>query len=183
MRIGILGAGNMARGLGGLWTKAGHEVKYSNWSGAGSFADAAAFGDVVLLAIMADGAEDVLTTVDLDGKVLIDCTNSIVQGEWTLATTPSMAERVAELAPGARVVKAFNLCHESVWKRDDPRKLVPMCGDDPAALDAVSGLVKGIGCTPVNAGPLSRASVLEAAAAFVIGLAVGGFDPREALDG
>ncbi|ALG06777.1 NADPH-dependent F420 reductase [Kibdelosporangium phytohabitans] len=182
MRIGILGAGNMARGLGGLWTRAGHEVRYSNRSGAGSFAGAAAFGDVVLLAVPADGAEAVLKTVDVGGKVLVDCTNSIVQGAWTLATHPSMAERIAALAPGAQVVKAFNLCHESVWKRDDPAKLVPICGADPAAFGTVSALVRSIGCTPVNAGPLSRAVILEAAAAFVIGMAVGGFDPREAID-
>lgn len=182
MRIGILGAGNMARGLGGLWTKAGHEVRYSNRSGAGSFADAAAFGDVVLLAVLADGVDDVLSAVDVDGKVLVDCVNSIVPGQWTLGTAPSMAEHVAGLVPAARVVKAFNLCHESVWKRDDPGKLVPMCGDDPAAVGTVSGLVRDIGCTPVDAGPLSRSVILEATTAFVVGLAVGGFDPREAID-
>ncbi|ONI77284.1 hypothetical protein ALI144C_35085 [Actinosynnema sp. ALI-1.44] len=93
-----------------------------------------------------------------------------------------MAERVAELAPAAHVVKAFNLCDESVWKRDDPAKLVPMCGDDPAALETVSGLVEDIGCTPADAGPLSRSVILEATTAFVVGLAVGGFDPREAID-
>ncbi len=176
MRIGILGAGNMAQGLGGLWTKAGHEIKLSH---RGEFAEAAAFGDVTLLAVVAEGVPDVLRTVDLAGKVLIDCTNSVVPGEWTVGV--SMAHRVAELAPKARVVKAFNLCHESVW-RNDPHKLVPICGDDPEALEIVKSLVTDIGCTPADAGPLSRAAILEATAAFVIGLSVSGFDPREALD-
>ncbi|MCE7008335.1 NAD(P)-binding domain-containing protein [Kibdelosporangium philippinense] len=177
MRIGILGAGDMAQGLGAHWVKAGHEVKLSHRD---ESAEAAAFGDVILVAVPAEAVPEVLGATDLAGKVLIDCTNAIIPGEWTVRT--SMARRVAELAPEAKVVKAFNLCHESVWKRQYPHKLVPICGDDPSAINLVKRLVADIGCTPAEAGPLSRAEVLEAAAAFVIGLSVAGFDPRAAVD-
>jgi 8-hydroxy-5-deazaflavin:NADPH oxidoreductase len=189
MQIGILGAGNMADALGAHWVRAGHEVTVSSRTAgraralagrigarAGTWAQAAQ-ADVVLLAISAEGVPDVLGAVDLRGKVLIDCTNAVVQGEWTLAT-PEMAMEVARLS-GARVVKAFNLCPDETWRAGSVA--VPVCGDDPAAVEAVKRLVVAAGCRPVEAGGLERAALLEATAVFVIGMAMGGTDPRLAL--
>lgn len=88
---------------------------------------------------------------------------------------PSAAERIAEAARGARVVKAFNLCHESVWRiaplEFGGRPLAaPLCGDDPEALATVRVLVRDLGAEPVAAGALTRARLLEATAALLIGL-------------
>ena len=123
----------------------------------------------------------------LDGRVLADCVNPVVQGSFTLATEggPSMARRVAE-ATGARVVKAFNLCHEDVWRMTPPvfdgvPLAVPLCGDDPAALATVRSLVTDLGCEAVDGGGLERAGLLEATAAFMIGLWVGGADAQAVL--
>ncbi|WP_411095642.1 NADPH-dependent F420 reductase, partial [Streptomyces sp. 021-3] len=91
---------------------------------------------------------------------------------------PSAARRLADAAPGARVVKAFNLCHEDVWRTTPPvfdgRPLaVPVCGDDGEALARVAELVRDTGCTPLTGGGLDRAGLLEATAALFIGLWVG----------
>lgn len=88
---------------------------------------------------------------------------------------PSAALRLAAAAPGARVVKAFHLCHENVWRMTPPvfdgRPLaVPVCGDDEAALARVYTLVRDVGCEPVAGGGLGRAGLLEATAALFIGL-------------
>ncbi|GAA4228509.1 hypothetical protein GCM10022254_18710 [Actinomadura meridiana] len=119
----------------------------------------------------------------LDGKVLIDCTNPMEPPFENLktGTGPSAARRAAD-ASGARVVKAFNLCHESVWRMTPPvfggRPLgVPLCGDDAAALATVRGLVADLGCEPMDGGGLDRAGLLEATTAFLVGLWVAGEDP------
>lgn len=91
---------------------------------------------------------------------------------------PSAALRLAEAAPGARVVKAFNLCHEDVWRMRPPvfdgrPPAVPVCGDDGEAVARVGELVRDVGCEPVSGGGLERAGLLEATAAMFIGLWVG----------
>ena len=201
MRIGILGAGKMAEALGTQWSRAGHDLlvgartpaKAEALAGrigprvrSGDLATAAAYGDATLLAVLHEGLPDVLGTVGgaLRGRTLIDCVNGIVRPGVTLATGegPPVARRIAETT-GANVVKAFNLCHESVWRRTPPhfdgRPLaVPICGDDAAALAAVRSLVTDLGCEPLDAGGLDRSGLLEATAAFAIGLYFGGGDPR-----
>ncbi|WP_225823187.1 NADPH-dependent F420 reductase [Streptomyces naphthomycinicus] len=181
MRIGILGTGGMARALGEPWERAGHEVVAAGRS-RGDVRAAAAHGtDAVLLAVPYTAAVDVVTGLApvLAGRVLIDCTNPVGPG-FGLRTAggPAAAERIAAAAPAARVVKAFNLCHESVWRLTPPvfagRPLaVPLCGDDEDALAVVRRLVRDLGCVPLAAGGLDRAGLLEATAALLIRLWVG----------
>ena len=181
MRIGILGAGNMARALGGRWEEAGHEVRAA---GRGGFVEAAAFGEVVLVAVPSQVAEDVVRQAgSLAGRVVIDCSNPLIPGRVALATAggPAMAERIAAAAPGARVVKAFNLASSEFWRQapGGPTPFaVPVCGDDPAAVETVGRLVADLGCVPVPGGGLDRAGLLEATAAYLIGLWVAGVDAR-----
>lgn len=192
MRIGVLGTGNMADALATHWVRAGHEVVVGGRdaakaaelaarigaAGHGSLRTAAAYGDVALAALpYGAGAEVVREVRDvLDGRVLIDCGNPVGPG-FTLLTDggPSAAQRLAAAAPGAHVVKAFNLCHEDVWRMDPPvfdgRALaVPLCGDEEEALVRVRELVKDVGCEPFAAGGLERAGLVEATAALLIGL-------------
>lgn len=195
MRIGILGAGNMAGALGTKWVRAGHEVMVSGRDpertaataeriGAqpGTWQEVVAFGDVVLLAIAAEGVPVVVEAVrgQLRGKTLIDCTNPVVPGRFVVSGP--MAQWVAETT-GARVVKAFNLCHEDVWRMTPPvfdgtPLAVPLCGDDAAALAYAETLVSDLDCTPVVGGGLERAAMLEATAAFMIGLWFAGVDAQ-----
>ncbi|MBB4919378.1 NADPH-dependent F420 reductase [Streptosporangium saharense] len=195
MRIGIVGAGSMAEALGGGWVRAGHDVLVGGRDAgrtaalageigarAGDLRQAAEHGvDALLLAVPYGVAAEIVSGLAdvLGGRTLIDCTNPVAPG-FLLETGngPSAAERVAAAAPGAHVVKAFNLCHQSVWHLDPPvfdgRPLaVPICGDDPRALGTVRHLVRDLGCEPFNGGGLDRAGLLEATAAFLIGLWVG----------
>ncbi|MEV8319998.1 NAD(P)-binding domain-containing protein [Streptomyces sp. NPDC059900] len=195
MRIGIIGTGAMADALGTHWVRAGHEVLIggrdeeraaalaarTGAAGHGTPSAAAGFGDAVLLAVPYEAGAVVAGELRdvLRGRVLVDCSNPVGPG-FALLTGggPSAARRIADAAPAAHVVKAFNLCHEDVWRMDPPvfdgRPLaVPVCGDDEAALDAVRELVKDAGCAPFAAGGLERAGLLEATAALLIGLWVG----------
>ncbi|MFF5975538.1 NADPH-dependent F420 reductase [Streptomyces sp. NPDC012769] len=163
-------------------------------AGHGSLRAAAEFGEVVLAALPYGAGQEVVRELGaaLEGKVLVDCSNPVGPG-FVLLTDDhgeddgddgsrtggaSAAVRLAAAAPNARVVKAFNLCHEDVWRMDPPvfdgRPLaVPVCGDDPAALALVHRLVRDAGCEPVNGGGLGRAGLVEATAALFIGLWVG----------
>ncbi|MEV0998040.1 NAD(P)-binding domain-containing protein [Nonomuraea sp. NPDC050202] len=203
MRIGILGAGGMADALGTQWARAGHEVMVSGRDPgrgaaqaarmttragaevrAGSFAEAAGFGEVVVVAVREAGLLDTLQAAGaaLRGKALVDVTNANPK-EYDI--TRSLARLIGDVT-GGHVVKAFNLCHVDVWRMTPPvfdgRPLaVPLCGDDPGALAAARTLVAGLGCTPVDGGGLERAALLEATAAFMIGLWFGGADAQAVL--
>lgn len=189
MRIGIFGTGGMADALGTQWARAGHELMLSGRSGPGALAarlgaatgtwrETAAFAEVILLAVPAGAIGEVLAQAGpLTGKVLVDCTN-----DPGLTGTP-VASRITT---DAHVVKAFNLAHVDIWRMTPPswdgRPLsVPLCGDDPAALEAVSTLVRDVGAKPVPAGGLDRAALLEATAAFAIGLWFAGEDAQAIL--
>jgi predicted dinucleotide-binding enzyme len=207
MRIGILGTGTLAAALGEGWARAGHEVAIGGRSQvkAEELAERLGHGvlavppcevvigrDAVLLAVSWDGVEDMLKLVGasdgvLDGTPLIDPTNAVAHGVGTLLTGSgeSMAGRIAALAPGARVVKAFHLFPAGQWTSPPgdgrSRVTVAMCGDDTAALHTVGELVHDVGGTPAALGALDRARQLEEAAGFVISLAFGGFDPNSAV--
>ncbi|MFB8076809.1 NADPH-dependent F420 reductase [Streptomyces sp. NPDC056013] len=202
MRIGVLGTGGMADALATHWVRAGHEVlvggrdeararllagRLGGTTGYGSLRAAAGFGDVALVALPYGAGETVVGELraTLAGKVLLDCSNPVGPGFRLLTDGgPSAASRLAASAPAARVVKAFNLCHEDVWRMDPPvfdgrRLAVPVCGDDATALTLVRRLVRDAGCAPLTGGGLDRAGLLEATAALFIGLWVGeGADVR-----
>ncbi|MFJ5831624.1 NADPH-dependent F420 reductase [Streptomyces sp. NPDC093089] len=202
MRIGVLGTGNMADALGTHWVRAGHEVllggrderkardlaaRLGGGARHGSLREAAGFGDAVLAALPYGAGAEVVAELReaLTGKALIDCANPVGPGFRLLTEGgASAARRLADAAPGAHVVKAFNLCHEDVWRMNPPvfeglPLAVPVCGDDATALARVAELVRGTGCTPLSGGGLDRAGLLEATAALYIGLWVGaGADVR-----
>ena len=181
MRIGILGTGGMANALGNQWKRAGHDVLAGSRSHGDVRAAAEHGSDAVLLALPYAAVVDVVAGLEdvLRGRVLIDCTNP-VGPDFGLLTAggPAAAERIASAAPTARVVKAFNLCADSVWRLTPPvfagRPLaVPLCGDDEDALTVVRRLVRDLGCEPLLAGGVDRAGLLEATAALLIRLWVG----------
>ncbi|WP_336214239.1 NADPH-dependent F420 reductase [Nonomuraea sp. LPB2021202275-12-8] len=152
---------------------------------AGTWAEAAGYGEVVMVAVMETGLHDVLRAVEpaLRGKPVIDVTNAVSPDAYDVSR--SLAELIAELT-GGHVVKAFNLCHVDVWRMTPPvfdgRPLaVPLCGDEEHALATARTLVTDLGCTPVYGGGLGRAKLLEATAAFMIGLWIGGADAQAVL--
>ena len=99
----------------------------------------------------------------------------------------SLAEAIARLAPGAHVVKAFNMCQASVWQMNPPefdgRRLVTLyCGDDADAKRRVARLIQDIGSEPEDIGELRYARLLEAAAGIVIKLLFSGYHPHTVLN-
>ncbi|MFF2847942.1 NADPH-dependent F420 reductase [Streptomyces sp. NPDC058001] len=207
MRVGILGTGTLATALAEGWARAGHEVTVGGRSQtkARNLADRLGDGvraaapreavtgrDAVLLAVSSHGVENMLRDAgasdgSLAGTPLIDPTNAVEHGVGVLLTgqDESMARRIAGLAPGAHVVKAFHLFPAEQWVRrpggGEPQVTVAMCGDDPAALRVVGELVRAVGGTPAVLGSLARVRQLEEVAGFVIGLAFNGFDPNSAI--
>jgi NADPH-dependent F420 reductase len=198
MKIGILGAGNMGGTLGRLWSELGHEVFFglrdaesvkaqralgalgelAQW---GTAADAANFGDVILIAVPWEATQQVIESIaaQLAGKVLIDCTNPIKPDLSGLAIghTTSAAEEIARWAPAASVVKAFNTVGASTLhdaKYGDHSASVFVCGNDDAAKKMVAQLSEEIGFEVIDAGQLTMARYLEPLAMLWIHLAIRG---------
>ena len=168
MKIGIIGRGNVGGGLAQFWEQAGHEVKAA---GRDDVAAAAAHGEVVLLAVPGDAVDDALAGAgSFDGKILIDATND------TARKRPSQAAHVAELAPGARVVKAFNALFARTYdalSELDPPAALPYCGDDAEAKETVAQLIRDAHLEPVDVGGLDQAPNVEGFARMIINLAYG----------
>jgi predicted dinucleotide-binding enzyme len=163
MRIAVIGGGRVGSALAETWRARGHDVAVSTRD---TVAETAASGDVVVLALPAAAvAEALAETGHLEGKVLLDATNNLSGG-------PSGLE-IAELAPGARYVKAFNTVF-STFMHDTPPETPASqlyCGDDAAAKDAVARLIEDAGFEPVDLGGADQTALLEAFARVVIGLA------------
>lgn len=195
MRIAIIGAGNVGGTLGRRWATLGHDVRFGvrdagrgadAVKGGGALppsatvvspADAARDADVVVLATPWGAVGDALAEVGpLDGVTLVDATNPLT-AKLTLDVGPSgesAGERVQRLAPGARVVKAFNTTgygNMADPAYDGAPTVMFYAGDDAEAKRRVRELVEALGFDPVDAGPLVRARELEHLAALWISLA------------
>jgi 8-hydroxy-5-deazaflavin:NADPH oxidoreductase len=192
MRIGIIGAGNVGGTLGQGWTRAGHEVMFGvrdalhpkvvrlleeTGARAATIPEAAAFGEVVVLATPWEAAEEALRGAgDLTGKVLFDCTNPLAPqlAGLTHGHTTSGGEQVAAWTPGARVVKVFNTTGaENMANPDFGGTAATMfyCGNDAEAKAVAARLAADLGFDPVDAGRLDQARLLEPLALLWIRLA------------
>jgi hypothetical protein len=191
MNVAIIGAGNVGRALATAFTREGHTVVMTSRDPehaaaaaaatgarfAKSSAEAAAQGDVVVLAIPFDGAENVAAEIRdaVAGKPVIDATNRMSFGPNgpTIDNGESNAERLVAWLPKAHVVKAFNTLfasHQSDPIADGPQLDGFVAGDDRGAKDLVLELVRSIGLNPVDVGPLARAQQLEQIAFLNIAL-------------
>ena len=188
MKIAIIGGGNVGGTLARRFASAGHELKVGvpdpgsdKYSGliAVSPAEAAAHGELVFLATPWGVTEDTVRSLAgvFADKVVVDCTNPIAANFSGLVTArgDSGAQRVAALAPGAKVVKAFNTIGFNIMADPDfngtPATLL-MASDDSGAKLTVASLAKEIGFEPLDAGPLERAAELEAVAWLWITLSI-----------
>jgi predicted dinucleotide-binding enzyme len=181
VRIGIVGAGNIGGTLGGLWAKAGYPVMLSSRhpeelkglvaslganTRAGTPAEAIAFGDVVLIAVPYRAYPQIAQDYGsaLKGKIVIDAGNATqardgeVYGE---VQASGIAAVSAKYLAGARIVRAFSAANYKLFvknaHRESARMAIPLAGDDPQAVAAVSKLVIDAGFDPVVVGPLAKA--------------------------
>jgi predicted dinucleotide-binding enzyme len=180
MKIGILGAGNIGSTLGKHWAKGGHTIRFGvrdpsspktraalevcgGNAAAGTLAEAAAYGEVIILAVPWAAVRTTLNTAgDLSGKILIDATNRIAAPGPDEEASGGLT--VAKWASGARVVKAFN---NMGWETiADPRfgaerATAFVCGDDDKAKELVMQLARETGLDAVDAGGLEMSAVTE----------------------
>jgi 8-hydroxy-5-deazaflavin:NADPH oxidoreductase len=184
MKVTIVGAGNMGRGVGTRAVAGGHQVEIVDHDpdearelakdlggSAMALEPGAPFGgEVVVFAVYYPGIKDAVRQYadQLAGKVVVDITNPVDTQTWdSLATAPgsSSAEETQQLVPqGTPVVKAFNTTFAGtlVAGQVDGQQLdVLIAGDDEAAKLKVAQLASDGGLRPVDIGPLRRAQQLE----------------------
>ncbi len=194
MKISILGAGNVGGTLGCAWARKGHDVFFGvpspedaktkqllttigSKARAGTVAEAAAAGEVIVLATPWPATKDAIQAAgNLAGKVVVDCTNPLKPDITGLALgyTTSGGEQVAGWAKGAKVFKAFNQTGFSIMGNpafDGERAVIFVCGDDGAHKPTVLKLATDIGFEAIDAGNLVIARLLEPYAMLWIHLA------------
>jgi len=188
MQIGILGSGVVAQFLGSGLARHGHGVmlgsssprKLDDWArgvpGArvGSFAEAAAFGTLVILAAKGSAALTVLQAAGaeaLAGKTVIDACNPIadqppVDGVLAFFTGPneSLMEQLQQAVPQARLVKAFSSVGHAHFV--DPQfpggpPTMFIAGNDPGAKAEVGALLRQVGWEPADMGGAAAARAIE----------------------
>ena len=188
-KVGILGSGDVGKQLGRGFAKHGFDVmlgsrepaKLESWrretSGkvsTGTFAQAAAHGDLVILALhgaATEAAIDLAGAKNFSGKLVLDATNPLdfshgMPPGLLLGTTDSMGERVQKKLPGAKVVKCFNTV--SNVKMIDPKfkeGVPPMliCGNDAEAKKRTDAILRELGWPgAMDIGGIEGARWLEA---------------------
>ena len=172
MRVAVLGTGMVGVALATRLVEVGHDVvmgsrtpdneKALAWAAsqperasAGTFADAASHGEVVVNATSGTASLAALTAAgkeNLAGKVLVDVANAIAVAGSPPTLDPvaddSLAEQIQRAFPAARVVKALNTMNCDVMVRPSTvpgEHDVFMAGDDPAAKETVRSLLEEFG--------------------------------------
>jgi 8-hydroxy-5-deazaflavin:NADPH oxidoreductase len=188
MKIGVLGSGVVAQTLGAGFLKHGYEVmagtrdqtKLMEWATAhpraflGSFSDAAAYGDVIVLAVKGIAAADALRaagSAHLAGKVVIDTCNPIadeppVDGVLPYFTRPneSLLEHLQKEFPAARLVKAFNSVGSARMVNPQYASGKPtmfICGNDDTAKKTVTAILDKFGWESADMGKATAARAIE----------------------
>jgi 8-hydroxy-5-deazaflavin:NADPH oxidoreductase len=191
MKIGILGSGIVGRVLGTAFIAEGHQVmlgtrntakaEIAEWlkenpdARTGSFADTAAFGELIALATSGDITAGVIKSAgyqNFAGKVVIDATNPIdhtrppVNGVLPFFTKPegSLMEHLQAIIPEAKLVKAFNSVGNSFMYKPDFNGQKPtmfICGNDEAAKKTVTGILDAFGWETQDMGKAEAARAIE----------------------
>jgi predicted dinucleotide-binding enzyme len=188
MRVGVLGTGVVGQTLASGFVELGHEVRLGSrdaanakavaWASgagehgwAGTFADAAAFGEMLVLSTQWSGTENAITLArpeNFAGKTVIDTTNPLAFGDGppglALGHTDSGGEQVQRWLPTANVVKAFNIVgapHMVHPKIEGGPPDMFIAGNDDAAKTAVTGILTGFGWPAVDIGGIEGARLLE----------------------
>jgi predicted dinucleotide-binding enzyme len=180
-RIGIIGTGDIGGALARHWAEAGHELLISSRHPeklqalakklgpnvkVGTPREAAAFGDVVMLAVPYGATPQIGRdyATELKGKVVLDAGNPYPSRDGEMAVRDrerGTGVASAEYLPGTKLVRAFNAINSGPLAREafrTPEKIgIPLAADDPKAMEIASQLVTDAGFDPVPVGGLARA--------------------------
>ena len=188
MKVGVLGSGDVAKILAGGFVKHGHQVKLgtrspaklAEWASAnrsvalGTFAEAAQFGELIVLAVKGTAAREALELTgkgNVAGKTVIDATNPIadappVNGVLKFFTNldESLLERLQKAFPDAHLVKAFNSVGNACMVNPQFQGGKPtmfICGNNEAAKAAVRGVLDQFGWETADMGKAEAARAIE----------------------
>jgi predicted dinucleotide-binding enzyme len=190
-QVGVLGSGEVGRRLAAGFASRGHDVmigsrepgkpELSEWlSGdgagikAGTFAETAAHGELVALAVLGNAAEEAIADAGPErfaGKVVIDATNPLdfsggFPPKLSICGEDSLGERVQRALPDARVVKAFNTIGNQYFvdpSFSDGLPTMLIAGDNAEAKRTVSDVVADFGWPEaVDIGGIEGSRELEA---------------------
>jgi len=190
MKIGVLGSGIVGRVLASAFLKEGHSVmlgtrniskeEVTKWqtenSGGllGSFQETAQFGEIIVLAVSGLAVEDAITLAGKEHffeKTVIDATNPIAavppdNGVLKFFTTleDSLMERIQQILPDARLVKAFNSVGNAfMYKPNFPGGTPTMfiCGNDDGAKQTVTEILTSFGWETEDMGKAEAARAIE----------------------
>jgi len=188
MKIGIIGSGDVAKSLAAGFLKHGHDVTLGTRDAAklaefakanpkakvASFADAAKFGEAVVLAVKGSAAAQALTAAGaaaFKGKTVIDATNPIADAPPTNGVLKfftnldsSLMEQLQRQFAGAHFVKAFNSVGAAAmvdpqFKGGKPTMFI--CGNDAGAKTTVSGILGQFGWEVEDMGAAEAARAIE----------------------
>jgi 8-hydroxy-5-deazaflavin:NADPH oxidoreductase len=186
MKVGVLGSGDVGKVLAGGFASLGHDVKIGSRDpqklaefvrgagkrvSAGTFEDAAKFGDVVVLATLGSATENAIKLAgpkNFAGKVVIDTTNPLDFSTGVprlyVGHTDSLGEQVQRWLPDARVVKAFNTvgnAHMVKPKFPGGPPDMFLCGNDEEAKKLVSQICEQFGFGVIDVGGIDGSRHLE----------------------
>jgi 8-hydroxy-5-deazaflavin:NADPH oxidoreductase len=192
MKIGIIGSGRIGALVGRLWVRAGHEVRFSSrhpeklatmvkelgpTASAGTPAEAAAFGEVLLISVPYSALPELGQSLGpaLDGKIVLETGNVYPARDGAMAQEVLDSELgtgvwSARFLPGARLVRAFN----SVWDQTLSKAIaegrgkqigIPLAADDREAMETAARLVADAGFEPTVVGGLDQAKRFDVGAA------------------
>jgi len=192
MRIGVLGSGDVGQTLASGFIGLGQQVKLGTrdpgqdkvraWvaqngakASAGTFAETAAFGELLVLAVLGTAVDEVIRLADpanFAGKVVIDPTNALDASHGFPPTlfiggTDSLGECIQRTLPHSRVVKAFNIVGYSLMVHptlpDGPPTMF-ICGNDADAKREVTEILTAFGWDTLETGGIEGSRYLEAMA-------------------
>jgi len=188
MKVGVLGSGDVGRVLASGFLKHGHQVmigsrsgkKLADWSAqnpgglAGDFAEAAAFGEVVVLAVKGDVALEALRLAgaeNLAAKPVLDATNPIADGPPIHGVLPfftdhteSLMEKLQREFAGAHFVKCFNSVGAASMVNPQFAGGKPsmfICGNSSQAKQTVQGILDQFGWETEDMGHAEAARAIE----------------------
>ena len=186
-KIGVIGSGQVAQILAAGFLKHGYDVmvgsnhidKLADWktkntrAQLGSFEDVAKFGDIIVLAVKGTAAETVIKSIasNLTNKTVIDTTNPIAEappshGVLRYFTTmeESLMERLQNVAPQAKFVKAFN-CVGNLFMVNPSfpggKPTMFICGNDNDAKKEVAIILEQFGWESADFGFAESARAIE----------------------
>ena len=186
MKVGILGSGIVAQSLGAGFLKYNYETmlgtrekeKLKDWQSKhpagklGSFNEAAAFGDIIVLAVKGSAAKGVIESLKgiLNGKTVIDATNPIADTapengvlKFFSDINMSLMEELQKTAPSVNFVKAFNSIGNAFMVNPsfEPKPTMFICGNNQNAKNQVTEIIKKFGFEAEDMGMAESARAIE----------------------